>query len=63
MEGKKSILLGFIFLAISAVIGGYQLRRGIEETGRAIERAVEAIHTDIKHSQEKIEGKIKRERY
>ena len=64
MEVWLSLLISGILTAIAivlgAIIGGYQLRRGIEEIGKAIERAVEAIHADIRHSQEKLERKMEK---
>ena len=60
MEVWLSLLISGILTAIAIVLGGYQLRKGIEEMGKAIERAVEAIHADIKHSQEKLERKMEK---
>ena len=66
------VWISMIFLAISivlgAIIGGYQISKAAERTVKEVARemsehigkAIEAIHVDIKHSQEKLERKIEK---
>ena len=62
------VWLSIIFLAISivlgSIIGGYQIskaaERMVKEMSENIGKAIEAIHADIKHSQEKLERKIEK---
>ena len=62
MEVWLSLLISGILTAIAIVLGGYQISRAAEkivkEMSKDIGRAIEAIHADIKHSQEKIERKV-----
>jgi len=50
-----------VSVLISAILAVWQLRASSREISRAVERAIKAIHEDIKHSQEKIENKIQKE--
>ena len=46
----------------SVLIAVWQLRASARELSQAIERAIKAIHEDIRHSQEKLEKRIEESR-
>jgi len=66
MEVWLSILIAGVLTAISIIITGYQITKSTERIVKEISRqisehlgkTIEAIHADIKHSQEKIEKKM-----
>ena len=61
MEVWISVLISGILTALAIIIGGYQIARAADkivgEMSKNIGKAIEAIHADIKHSQEKLERK------
>ena len=68
MEVWISVLISGILTALAIIIGGYQISKAAERIVREVARemsehigkAIEAIHADIKHSQEKLERKIEK---
>ena len=57
MEVWLSVLIGLLSIAVTIGIGAWQLSRAVE---RVAERVTMAIHEDIRHCQEKLEGKIEK---
>ena len=68
MEVWLSLLLSgaltAIAIVVGAIIGGYQISKAAERIAKEmsdhIGKAIEAIHADIKHSQEKLERRIEK---
>jgi len=66
MEVWLSILIAGVLTAVSILITGYQITKSTEKIVKEISRemsehigkAIEAIHADIKHTQEKIERRM-----
>lgn len=62
MEVWLSILISGILTAMAIIMGGYQMTRATERIVREMSgymgKAIEAIHADIKHGQEKIERRM-----
>ena len=64
MEVWISVLISGVLTALAIIIGGYEIAKAadkiVDEMSKNIGRAIEAIHADIKHSQEKLERKIEK---